>query len=137
MRPFPRVGLRLLQGLALVLLLLGLQLAWTPRYAFPPAEPFVGESWYNPYAEFTGRGLRANFHTHTRSWNGIAAGNGAVDMGFGVYADLGYDVVGFSNYHQITRPKHPGEVLFVPSYEHGLSATQVRLREEKLAASPV
>jgi len=99
-------------------LLLYLELAWPPFYAFPSAQPFSGEQWYQPYAGYRGGGLLANFHAHTRAWGGLTYGEVSAEVLRGLYAERGYDVIGISDYMSIV-PAAPGDPLYLSAYEHG------------------
>src|SRR5688500_14145881 len=52
----------------LVSALLVFQIFVAPVYEFPPATPFQGRLWYDPYAGPRGPWLRANIHAHTSGW---------------------------------------------------------------------
>jgi hypothetical protein len=105
-------------ALALVAaLLVYFELAWAPFYAFPPAEPFRGEQWYQPYAGYRGGGLLANFHAHSEVWGGLTFGDTPRAELFALYKKRGFDVIGISDYMAIAPPT-PGE-LYVSAYEHG------------------
>ena len=94
------------------------ELAWPPFYAFPSAQPFAGEHWYQPYAGYRGGGLLANFHAHARIWGGLTFGEVSREELFALYAARGYDVIGISDYMSIA-PRHPGDALYLSTYEHG------------------
>ncbi len=72
-----------------------------PWYEFRPARPFGGERWYNPYQDFAGPTLRANFHAHSYAWRGFTSGTETPENLVKLYLALGYDVPAISNYHQI------------------------------------
>ena len=125
------LGVGALVGLVLVLF----HLAWPPVYRFPEARPFSGPNWHNPYEAADARGaaventdagwLKANFHSHSRSWGGLARRGRTypTEILWKQYESIGYDVIGISNYQSI-RPAMPGEKLYIPAYEHGFSITQ-------------
>ncbi len=112
--------MRILAAIAAIGLSLAtfLELAWPPFYAFPPAQPFAGAHWYQPYAGYRGGGLLANFHAHARVWGGLTFGEVPREELFAMYAARGYDVIGISDYMSIA-PKQPGDALYLPAYEHG------------------
>jgi len=114
-----RSWFRRLAKLALFLFVVGvgLHLASPPRYAFPPAVPFSGEQWYDPY-DAGGVLLRANFHAHSRAWGGLTNGADPPEAMRAAYRELGYDVYPLSNYQQIL-PGGPNDGVPVTSYEHG------------------
>lgn len=91
----------------------------TRCYRFAGAGPFQGTRVRNPYenCDFSGR-LVANFHAHTKRWGGLTHGNVAAESLRATYRELGYDVVGISDYMSINRTfaNEPG---FIPIYEHG------------------
>jgi len=105
--------------LALVISVLVLPYAWVPIYSLPAPTPFSGTSLFNPYASLTPQWQRANFHAHARAWGGLTSGHQSADSVYAAYAARGYDVIGISNYHLITRAA--GDSLFLPVYEHGFS----------------
>lgn len=90
-----------------------------PVYFFHPPAPFTGDSLYNPYAASVPQWQRANFHAHSRAWNGITSGVQSPDDVRAAYVARSYDVIGLSNYHLITRVA--GDSAFLPIYEHGFS----------------
>jgi hypothetical protein len=127
-------GLAALVGLAL--LVISLQYASCPIYDFPAARPFVGRHWFNPYRATTlaetlagGRWYKCNFHAHSKAWGGLTNGHQPAAEVYAAYKQLGYDVVGISNYHSITNlpsgdshhdsTNAPTNTLCVPVYEHG------------------
>ena len=109
--------LRSLAILALSVLLLPYVLV--PVYMFPAPTPFAGQILYNPYDGLGQRWQRANFHAHSRAWGGVTSGVQSADELRAAYVARGYDVIGISNYHQITRAD--GDSAFLPIYEHGFS----------------
>jgi hypothetical protein len=87
--------------------------AVAPHYTFSKSAPFRGERLHNPYVSLPGRWYRANFHAHGRAWMGLTAGkDNDLDVVM-AYRQQGYDVVGVSNYMQISPTSD------VPVYEHG------------------
>ena len=112
--------MRILAAIAALVVSLGalFELAWPPFYAFPSAQPFAGEHWYQPYAGYRGGGLLANFHAHARIWGGLTFGEVPREELFALYATRGYDVIGISDYMSIA-PKQPGGAIYLSAYEHG------------------
>jgi hypothetical protein len=90
-----------------------------PVYMFHARTPFAGAALFNPYAGLQPHWQRANFHAHARAWAGITSGQQSPDEIRTAYRAKGYDVVGLSNYHQITRASN--DSAFLPVYEHGFS----------------
>lgn len=90
-----------------------------PVYFFHPPTPFTSDTLYNPYAGAGPLWQRANFHAHSRAWNGITSGVQSPDEVHAAYVARGYDVIGLSNYHLITRVA--GDSAFLPIYEHGFN----------------
>ncbi len=90
-----------------------------PVYMFHARTPFTGTTLFNPYAGSGTQWQRANFHAHSRAWGGLTSGKQSPDSVRAAYLSRGYDVIGLSNYHQITRVA--GDTTFLPVYEHGFS----------------
>ena len=110
----------LLRSLAiLVLSVLLLPYVLVPVYMFGAPRPFAGPTLYNPYDGLGQRWQRANFHAHSRVWGGVTSGVQSADELRAAYVARGYDVIGISNYHRITRAD--GDSAFLPIYEHGFS----------------
>ncbi len=109
-----------LRGLAVfVVSVLLLPYVVVPVYAPLAPTPFRGSSLVNPYAGIGNTWQRANFHAHSHAWAGITSGHETPDAVHAAYAASGYDVIGLSNYHQITRVA--SDTAFLPVYEHGFS----------------
>ena len=90
-----------------------------PSHDFPPARPFAGSRWLNPYANLEGPWRRAHFHAHGQAWGGVTAGaQGDADV-IAAYRKAGYDVAGVSDYQRIS------PVDLVPAYEHGFNLGKV------------
>ena len=94
------------------------ELVWPPRYDFPPAAPFKGDRWYNPYAGYRGGGLLANFHAHSEVWGGLTFGDTPRHELYALYKQRGYDVIGISDYMTISPPQASGDI-YLSAYEHG------------------
>ncbi len=108
------------RSLAIVALsVLLLPYVFVPVYAFHERTPFEGAALFNPYADAEPVWQRANFHAHSRAWGGVTSGVQSPDQVRAAYRERGYDVVGLSNYHQITRADN--DSAFLPVYEHGFS----------------
>jgi hypothetical protein len=121
-RPVLRAAgsLMLLAGVALLLF----QILWPAQYRFPPAAPFTGEEWWNPYADYDGDTLRVCTHTHSRAWSGLTYGNVSAEEVYALYRDAGYDVACITNYLQIAPRPADWKGPFIPAYEHTLSLTK-------------
>lgn len=111
------VALRLLAMLVVTVLVLPYVLV--PSYAYHAPAPFQGAALFNPYAAMGTRWQRANFHAHSRAWGGLTSGMQSPAEVRAAYRARGYDVIGLTNYHTITRV--PGDTAFVPMYEHGIT----------------
>lgn len=95
------------------------QYLFCPVYSFAPAHPFSGDSIYNPYAATeNGNWVKANFHAHAHSWQGVTNGKGSAADIHRVYNKLGYSVHAVSNYESIdtTLQSSPS---YISAYEHG------------------
>ncbi len=111
---------RLLRALAiLVISVLLLPYVVVPVFMFHAPAPFRGASLFNPYDGIGPLWQRANFHAHSRAWSGITNGSQSPDELRAAYVARGYNVIGISNYHQITRATD--DSAFLPIYEHGFS----------------
>lgn len=104
------------------LFLISLQYFNTVIYNFERNESFHGSSIYNPYEDFNGRWMRANFHCHSLAWGGVTHGYQPPEEVYQHYYENGYDVLGLSNYQQITPPPQGG--FYIPTYEHGVNIKQ-------------
>ena len=114
-------GKVILIGIAGILLAFVLPYFTSPVYRFPDSSPFHGEKWYNPYKEQQSQWLKANFHAHTIAWKKVTNGNGSPEAMYEVYRNMGYDIIGISNYMQIL-PDSFGAMEYIPVYEHGYNA---------------
>jgi hypothetical protein len=119
-----RRGNRLLRWLAVLVLGVALlHLLWAPVYRYPPAEPFSGPHWYNPYEDFVAPGLKANFHAHAKAWGGLLYGALTGPEVQSLYKDLGYEIACISNYQSVAASTGLMP-LHVPAYEHGIGIGQ-------------
>jgi Protein of unknown function (DUF3108) len=109
-----------LRGVAIVALsVLLLPYVFVPVYMFHSPTPFSGATLYNPYGDIGATWQRANFHAHSRAWAGLTSGTQSPDEVRAAYLARQYDIIGISNYHQLTRAR--GDSTFLPIYEHGFS----------------
>jgi hypothetical protein len=102
-----------------LLLLAGALYGSSALYDLPPAAPFSGSRWYNPYGALQAapaRWLQANFHAHSHAWGGVTEGDQSPAAVVRAYRAMGYDVIALSNYH--TLPTRADSTVF-PVYEHG------------------
>ena len=119
-RTIGSVGTTMLRLFAIVVMsVLLLPYVVVPVYMFHAHAPFSGPTLFNPYADIGKQWQRANFHAHSRAWGGLTSGKQSADSVRSAYVSRGYDVIGLSNYHQITRVA--GDPTFLPVYEHGFS----------------
>ncbi len=103
-------------GIFLVLILF---FRMMPLYKPALSAPFSGPYWYNPYREVNteGRWMRANFHAHSNVWGFFTNGRkNTVEDILSKYDSLGYDIMGISDYQNITQTP---EIPYIPVYEHG------------------
>ncbi len=91
----------------------------TTIYNFPEPEKFSGKELYNPYEILPDSSYRANFHAHSIAWEGVTNGHNTEKDLFDGYSQKGYDIVGISNYHNISIYAKEHSDLFIPVYEHG------------------
>jgi len=94
---------------------------FTNIYKFPDIKPFTGNEWYNPYADTSGEWFKSNFHAHSKAWGGLTNGTRSPNQLDSVYLSLGYDFIGISNYHLISKSARTSSESFIPIYEHGLN----------------
>ena len=87
-------------------------------YNFPSPKPFSGKILHNPYADRGGRWYKSNLQGHSASWGGVTDGRSSGSDYYDAYRDMGYDIVGLSNYQKIS-PPFPDDSLYIPVYEHG------------------
>lgn len=113
-------SLVLLSTASLVYLLLD-QYVICPTYRFDAPQPFRGERFHNPYADYRSQEWTlANLHAHTSSWLGVTNGSGGPEDLHAAYDSMGYGIHAVSDYMRIN---HHGEgsPTWVPAYEHGLN----------------
>ena len=91
----------------------------TTIYNFPETEIFSGNELYNPYEMLPDSSYRANFHAHSIAWEGVTNGHNTEKDLFDGYSQKGYDIVGISNYHNISKYTQEHSDLYIPVYEHG------------------
>jgi len=91
----------------------------TTIYNFPETEKFSGNELYNPYKMLPDSSYRANFHAHSIAWEGVTNGHNTEKDLFDGYSQKGYDIVGISNYHNISTYAQEHSDLYIPVYEHG------------------
>ncbi len=115
MRGWGRVGLIAagLPAALLVVVLLPNLLA--PAYRYPPARPFHGSVWYNPYAGMSGRWQQASLHTHGLTCCSSTKERLTDQQMVDYYRALGYDVALVSDHQRIAA------IDVLPSYEHGMN----------------
>ncbi|MBC34527.1 MAG: hypothetical protein CL663_00575 [Bacteroidetes bacterium] len=104
----------------LVLLLFGfLPYLNSVYYRFPDEGKFEGDIWYNPYENLNKKLIKANFQVQSRAWMGLTDGstNSSKEV-LKVYQDLGYDVIGISDYMKINSSSRASG-RFISVYEHG------------------
>ncbi len=104
--------------ISVLLLLISLPYPTAYVYDFEEPVPFSGRNWHNPYQDTTGSWQKSVFHAHSKAWGGLTNGKLTAEEFTAHYDSLGYDVIGLSNYHLITRHIADPEV-FIPIYEHG------------------
>lgn len=112
---------RVLIAIAVILLLpfLFVYLA-VPAYQFKEPKPFHGQHLYNPYQEINPeQWQKCNFHCHSRKYLGLTNGRNSKETAIdSVYAVLGYDHAGISDYMSIN-PHNNDKEDYIPAYEHG------------------
>jgi len=86
----------------------------TTIYNFPEPEKFSGKELYNPYEILPDSSYRANFHAHSIAWEGVTNGHNTEKDLFDGYSQKGYDIVGISNYHNISIYAKEHSDLFIP-----------------------
>ncbi|MBN2747691.1 MAG: hypothetical protein JXR34_13270 [Bacteroidales bacterium] len=106
--------------LAFLLVLFFLPFIISPTYDFPEPNPFRGEKIWNPYQDMTPENWRrCNFQVQSRAWAGVTDGrNNTFDKVWTTYHELGYDIIGISDYQKINTLAKDS-TGFIPIYEHG------------------
>jgi hypothetical protein len=107
-----------LRGLAALGLLVTAPYLLTPVYEYSAPTPFAGERWYDPYADTSGRWLKANFHAHSKAWGPWRFRGADADDVVDAYCGLFYDVPVVTNY---LRPEQGLARSALAAYEHGYS----------------
>ncbi len=103
-----------------IFILLSLQYLHTEIYHLNRPTPFRGQNIYNPYEDWTGEKLKANFHMHSNVWNSLTSGLQNKKEIFQHYRNHNYDIASMSDYHRITTPDSHSP-NYIPAYEHGLN----------------
>lgn len=92
-----------------------------PTFRFEAPQPFRGDRFQNPYAEYRSQDWTfANLHAHTASWFGVTNGTGGPEDLHAAYDSMGYGIHAVSDYMSINRHGE-GSPSWVPAYEHGLN----------------
>jgi len=99
------------------LLLVNFQYLRTEIFYKDSNNKFEGDSFYNPYKNFTKNTYRANFHAHSIAWKKVTNGHQTSTEVYNNYKSNGYDVASLSNYHHISIDSTESE--YIPAYEHG------------------
>lgn len=107
----------------LIIILLSLffiPLIISPVYNFPIPQTFKGEKLYNPYLMMNPNiWKKGNFQVQLRAWGGLTDGRtNTFDKVWNTYNDLGYDIIGISDYQKINYSAEDS-TGFIPIYEHG------------------
>lgn len=92
----------------------------SPVYVFDEPAPFKGSKLYNPYSDIkNNKWYKANFHSHSKVYWGLTDGSlSNPDDLYKVYSNMGYDIIGISNYMNLEAlDSYNGK--FFPVYEHG------------------
>ncbi len=92
----------------------------SPAYVYNEPSPFKGSKLYNPYKEIqNNKWYKANLHSHSNIWGGLTDGRSSnPEAIYKVYSDMGYDIIGISNYMNLSVTESHKDKLF-PVYEHG------------------
>ncbi len=93
----------------------------TEIYEFPKSLAFRGRDYFNPYAKIDSTILKANFHAHSKSWAGLTYGKSSDQAIYNKYSSNDYDVIGISNYHEISGYGKNTNPMYVKVYEHGFN----------------
>ena len=87
----------------------------TPSFHYPPAAPFAGDRWYNPYADARGTWRQVALHDHGLDCCLGTAERHSDEQMAAYYRSLGYDVALVSDHQRLS---------FLPGlqvYEHGMN----------------
>lgn len=92
----------------------------SPAYEFEDSSPFKGSNLYNPYKDIqNNKWYKANLHSHSNIWGSLTDGRlSTPEAIYKVYSDMGYDIIGISNYMNLSVTDSHKDKLF-PVYEHG------------------
>lgn len=92
----------------------------SPVYVYNEPAHFKGSKLYNPYKEIqNNKWYKANLHSHSNIWGGLTDGRlSSPEEIHKVYSNMGYDIVGISNYMNRSVSELQKEKFF-PVYEHG------------------
>jgi len=116
-----KLSLRFLNVLATIILsitlIISLQYYHTEIFNKEINQSFSGDHLYNPYEDYDGSSLKANFHAHSVVWMNITNGAQQPEEIYEHYYKKGYDIISLSNYHKITIDKSAD--YYIPAYEHG------------------
>jgi hypothetical protein len=111
--------------IAVVLLVITYQYFQVKIYHFPAPEPFKGDSLYNPYKKIDkGTCIKANFHAHSKAWNGLTNGKQDAAAVIKKYHDFGYGVACISNYESVNQQIYSHNNIAIPTYEHGINISK-------------
>jgi hypothetical protein len=92
-----------------------------PDYRFESPGPFKGETFYNPYHDYTPQEWTlANMHAHTSSWFGLTNGKGDAQDVHEAYDSMGYGFHLISEYQKISE-FGKGAPNYITAFEHGLN----------------
>ncbi len=128
-----KIGIIILTILLSISFLISLQYYNTEIFNKELNTPFSGNYLYNPYKDFSGATLKANFHAHSVAWLKLTNGAQEPSEIYKHYKDNGYDLISLSNYHKITRDHSAS--IYIPVYEHGYNikkSHQLVLNAEKV-----
>lgn len=108
--------------LALAIIITIIQHFITPVYQFKEGNKFEGDVIYNPYQSSKADWLKMNLHAHSKAWGGLT--NGMKQNNDDVireYSNLGYDIIGISNYHDPQHIFFKGKPDSLTVYEYGIN----------------
>ena len=109
--------------IGLIFILFSLPFIISPVYDFPEPNAFSGDKIWNPYQDMdTNNWRKGNFQIQALAWGGYTDGsNNPTDSVFAIYNQLGYDIIGISDYQKINT-YYKGNPDYIPIYEHGFNA---------------